>query len=218
MTENKLKDLASERALLSTVIKGGKDSYIDASTYVSANDFSLSTNRAVWQCLDSLFNDQHCNSFDTDTIKLRAKAIGLDESFKGKKELEYLEFLNSSNFDKENIQVFAMQVKKLAVVRDLHKRYIDAIDYIQGVSGAETLSEIITKAEGKIIDFISGVENEKTLDSIGKDIDQYVDFLVNREEIDQIGIPTGYTLWDQAVGGGLRRGTISVIAARPKQR
>lgn len=45
-----------------------------------------------------------------------------------------------------------------------------------------------------------------------------MDFLINKETVDQIGIPTGFPLWDKAIGGGLRRGTISVISARSKQR
>lgn len=44
-----------------------------------------------------------------------------------------------------------------------------------------------------------------------------MDFLINKETVDQIGIPTGFPLWDKAIGGGLRRGTISVISARSKQ-
>ena len=42
-----------------------------------------------------------------------------------------------------------------------------------------------------------------------------VEFL-STTKIDQIGISTGFPVYDQSIGGGLRKGTVNVIAARPK--
>ena len=39
---------------------------------------------------------------------------------------------------------------------------------------------------------------------------------LSENPIDQIGISTGYHKYDFAIGGGLRRGTVNVIGARPK--
>jgi len=39
---------------------------------------------------------------------------------------------------------------------------------------------------------------------------------LSENPIDQVGIPTGFDRYDFAIGGGLRKGTVSVIGARPK--
>ena len=184
---------------------------------MNSTDFALSTNKAIWQCIDNIYNDENCTGFDTDTIRIKAKLLGLEEHFKNKKELEYLELLNASNFSKENLPTFAIQVKKLSVVRDLHQRYKDASSYIENIKGTESLSDIIATAEGQIVDFVTGIDSGNQLKNLSNNIEEYVELMLEREEVDQIGIPTGFPLWDNAIGGGLRRGTISVIAARPKQ-
>jgi len=211
-----IKDIGSERALISTIIKNGKDSFVDAAAYVSSNDLSLPINRHIYQCLESLANDPNITIFDTDTIKLRARTLGIKDCFTNKKDIEYLDLLNVSNFSKENINVFAKQVRKVSIVRDLYKRYKDAATYIEGINGSEPLSEIISKAEEKIVDFIAGTDSDKSLDSIGKDMENYVQFLLDRDEVDQVGIPSGFPTWDHAIGGGLRRAAIQVVAARAK--
>ena len=46
-------------------------------------------------------------------------------------------------------------------------------------------------------------------------LDEYMEYLQNNK-IDQVGISTGFPVYDQSIGGGLRKGTINVIGARPK--
>jgi hypothetical protein len=50
---------------------------------------------------------------------------------------------------------------------------------------------------------------------MGDGLTEYVQFL-QENKIDQVGISTGFPVYDQAIGGGLRKGTINMIAARPK--
>ncbi len=52
---------------------------------------------------------------------------------------------------------------------------------------------------------------------LGDDIENYIEELIESEPIDQIGIPTGFPIYDHAIGGGLRRGTITIKGARPKK-
>jgi hypothetical protein len=50
---------------------------------------------------------------------------------------------------------------------------------------------------------------------MGKGIVEYIEYL-SSNPVDQVGIPTGFPIYDQAIGGGLRKSTVNVIAARPK--
>ena len=50
---------------------------------------------------------------------------------------------------------------------------------------------------------------------MGEGINEYIQNLIDNP-IDQVGIPTGFPVYDSAIGGGLRKSTVNVIAARPK--
>ena len=60
---------------------------------------------------------------------------------------------------------------------------------------------------------LNDVENNPI--SIGKDLSSYIEYLASNP-ISQVGISTGFPIYDQAIGGGLRKSTDNVIAARPK--
>jgi replicative DNA helicase len=212
----KLRDTGSERALLGSIVKYGKDSFIDADGIVDATDFSLPINKAIYSSLKALSEEPNCGAFDVESIKLKMKTLGFNDYLNSAKDLEYLELLDSVNFEKDNIPMFGIQIKKYSVVRDLYSRYNDAINYLNGITGNESLSDIIRNAEGQIIDYVSGVDNGNKLEPLVEDIEEYIQQCLEAEEVDQIGIPTGFPIWDEAIGGGLRRGTITVKGARPK--
>jgi hypothetical protein len=50
---------------------------------------------------------------------------------------------------------------------------------------------------------------------MGEGIEEYIEYL-QTNVVDQVGIPTGFPVYDQSIGGGLRKGTVNVIGARPK--
>jgi replicative DNA helicase len=72
-------------------------------------------------------------------------------------------------------------------------------------------------AEDGILSFSSSLGNDSENDPehIGNGLSEYLEYLESNP-IDQIGIPTGFPVFDQAIGGGLRKGTVNVIGARPK--
>ena len=84
------------------------------------------------------------------------------------------------------------------------------------VNGSESISEIVAIAEDPILDISKtvGITNDDP-DNICEFINEYIE---SRKEnvVEQMGISSGFPIWDQAIGGGLRPGTINVIGARPK--
>lgn len=201
---------------MGTIIRHGKDAFIDVNGLITATDFSLPQNRAIFSSLEKLSEDPNCEAFDIESIKLKAKNLGFEFFTSNPKDQEYLELMDSVHADKDNLPMFALQIKKYSVVRDLYKRYEDAQQYLRGINGTEDLAEIIRKAEGQIVDFITNADGGQSLECICNDITEYVEELIGQEPIDQIGLPTGYPVWDEAIGGGPRRGTVTVIGARPK--
>jgi replicative DNA helicase len=78
------------------------------------------------------------------------------------------------------------------------------------------LAEIVSRAEEEILKVSANVDQSGSPESIAKDIAERVEQLLASEPVDQVGIPTGFPLFDEAIGGGHRPGTVTVIGARPK--
>jgi replicative DNA helicase len=209
-----LKDPGSERALLGSILKHGKDAFIDSSGIVDSTDFGLKINRVIYTAMKQLMEDPNCNAFDIESIKMKAKILGFE--IKDSKDIEYLDLLDAVNFEVSNIPMFALQIKKYSVVRDLYDRYNKATKYLENIDGNESLSDIIRNSESQIIDFISGADNARVLTNLTEDIEDYIQRAIEEEEVDQVGLPTGYPLFDEAIGGGPRRGTVTMLGARPK--
>lgn len=215
-TKQEFKDPGSERALLGTIVKNGRTSFLEADEIVASQDFSIRINKAVYASLKDLYEDQSCDGVDIETLKLKMNALGFNDCLASNKDIEYIELLSEINFNKDNVVVFAKQIKKYAVLRELYSRYKDAASYLETTSPSESLSSIIANAENKIVDFINGTEHE-SLKFISDDIDAIIKEAVESEPVDQIGLPSGFPRWDSAIGGGLRRSTVNITVARAKK-
>ncbi|TXT66095.1 MAG: hypothetical protein BAJALOKI3v1_50095 [Promethearchaeota archaeon] len=215
MSKNNLCDQASERLLLSSLVKNGPNAFIDINAIVSAEDFNLGINKLIFKCISGLYEDGF-NSFDPESILLKGRNLGFDKYFDKQENIEYIELLEHGSSSKDNVELFAYQIKKWSVLRKLHNRYKDAAKYIEEVEKDEKLSTILGHAEEKIVDFINDVDDGEVIGSLSENIKSCVQDVINSEVIDQVGIPTGFQQYDQAIGGGLRRGGINIIASRAK--
>ena len=116
----------------------------------------------------------------------------------------------------DNVRRFAAKIRKLEIARLLRKQLEITQDKILEVTGSEPISSIIGIAEDSIFNFTSLLnDSDSGPEKIGSNIEEYVKEL-EENKTDQVGIPTGFPIYDQAIGGGLRKGTINVIGARPK--
>ena len=78
------------------------------------------------------------------------------------------------------------------------------------------LTNIISIAEDPIINFATSLDDsDNKPELMSEGLDDYIQHLEDNP-IDQVGISTGFAAYDYAIGGGLRKSTINVIAARPK--
>lgn len=92
-------------------------------------------------------------------------------------------------------------------------------DLQSNVNKSTDANDMIESVEKGVYDFTSNLFRGEDLVSVG---DKYTDWLNDLAEKTlegdvETGIPTGFDLWDEAVGGGIRKGTVNVIAARPKR-
>lgn len=209
-------DTAAERAVLSSIMQYGDSVYLEVSDIIKETTFTVDSNQYLYQCLKHVCEQGACSSIDIASVFSASHELGLSHLINNKTEAQHIKAIKDFPVEKINARKFAAKIKKLEIARDLYANLKQTQDKILDISGNETITSILGIAEDSIFDFSSKLnDNESAPESIGKDIEAYIDYLENNK-VEQIGISTGFPVFDKAIGGGLRKNTINVIAARPK--
>lgn len=209
-------DPASERAILAGIFKYGEDAYLDAADILQESSFTIDSNVILYRCLKQLCESEHKPKIDIASIYSVAQELGVSHLLSKKEEAQHLRAIIDFPVDLENIRKFAAKVRKLEIARLLRKQLEGAQDKLLEINGSEPVTSILGIAEDAVFNFSSLLnDTDNSPIPIGKDIEEYIKSL-EENKIDQIGIPTGFPIYDKAIGGGLRKGTVNVIAARPK--
>lgn len=208
-------DPSSERAVLSCILQYGDKAYLEINDLIDQDTFTIDSNQLIYSCLKHIFEKEETKTIDIASIYSAAQELGVHHILSKKDETQHLKAIKDFPADIENVKKFAAKIKKLQIARSLHKELENAQDKLLDVTGSESISSIIGLAEETLLDFGSNLTNENEPIILGKDIQSYVEYLIDHP-IDQMGISSGYPIYDQSIGGGFRKGTINVIAARPK--
>ena len=211
-----LSDPSAERAVLAGICKYGEDAYLDIADIIQDSTFTIDSNSIIYKCLKNIFEKNANISIDIAAIFSTAEELNLSHIVSKKEEVQHLKAIFDFPVNLDNVRKFAAKIRKLEIARLLRKQLENAQDKILDVTGNETIGSIISIAEDTIFDFTSLLnDTDSNPASIGDDIEEYIEYL-STNKVDQVGIPTGFPVYDQAIGGGLRKSTINVIAARPK--
>jgi len=212
-----LKDVSAERALLSILCKYGDEAYIEVSDILGDQTFTIDSNKIIYKCLKYIFESENKRSqIDIALIYSAAKDLSLDNILNRKEETLHLKAILDFPANKDNLITFAAKIKKLEIARKLHKELEEAQEKILEVNGSESITSILNIAEDRIFNFSSTLnDSENNATHVSSGLDDYINNLINNP-INQVGISTGFPAYDAAIGGGLRKSTINVIAARPK--
>jgi len=218
MVENKslLNDAGFERSVLSGILNHGSNLFLDIEDIIEAKDFHYSINQKIFSIIKHLVHDKNIQKFDIPTIIAGATFINYDKFKDGEKENNYLEALFDTSPSQDNTKSIALCVYKLSLARQANKCLQSVTEEINKINGSEKIDDIIKSIEEPVLEFtgkLTKSNNEMT--QICEGIDETLK-AVSETPKDIVGLPTGFTNWDYCVGGGLRRGTIHVIGARPK--
>lgn len=211
-----LSDPAAERAVLAGICRYGVEAYYDVSDLISSTTFTVDSNSVIYTCLKKLLEEDDTRKIDLASILSVANETGLGDFFNNNNEISHLGAILKFPVMFDNIRKFAAKIRKLEIARMMHQQLEDTQDKYLQIKGDEPISYILGVAEESIFDFTSLLnDQEEAPELLFGDLD---DYLQDREEnqVDQIGIPTGFPKYDFAIGGGLRRGTVNVIGARTK--
>jgi replicative DNA helicase len=209
-------DTAAERAVLAGICSYEDEAYLEISDLISESSFTVDSNAVVYKCIKHIYEKNDSLKIDIPSIYSAASELGLSSLITSKEEAQHLKAIIDFPVSKENIRKFAIKIKKLEIARALHKELELTQEKILDVKGSEPISSIIGLAEETVLNFtnsLNDTDNNPVL--LAKNIDDYLQNLIDNP-IDQVGIPTGFPVYDHSIGGGLRKGTVNVIAARPK--
>jgi replicative DNA helicase len=209
-------DAAAERAVLSGVFNYGEDAYLDIADIVQESSFTIDSNSIIFKCLKTIFDREQRPKIDIATIFSVAEELNYGHILAKKEEAQHLKAIMDFPVSLENVRKFAAKIRKLEIARLLRKQLELAQEKILDVNGTEPIGSILGIAEETIFNFTSLLnDGDNNPVTIGQDLDTYIHNL-EHNRVDQVGIPTGFPVYDQAIGGGLRKGTVNVIGARPK--
>lgn len=209
-------DPASERAVLAGICSYGEEAYLDIADIIQESTFIIDSNAVIYKCLKRLCENNHRPKIDVASIYSSAQELGVSHLLSKKEEVQHLKAIIDFPVSLENVRKFAAKIRKLEITRLLRKQLESAQNQLLEINGSESITSIIGIAEDAVFNFSSLLnDSDNNPIHIAKDIDSYLSDLINNK-IDQVGVPTGFPVYDQAIGGGLRKGTVNIIAARPK--
>lgn len=210
-----LSDMASERAVLGGISRYGANSYFDVADILDESSFQDKTNSILYKVFKTIIERE--GKIDIPSILSVSKELNLDHILSKKQEVAHLDAILHTQIEPENVRKFAAKVKKLQVARLLIDQLDKAKNKLYETTGNESITSILGVAENAVMEFGSLInDTDNNPKNIGETVEDYVEYLLSNP-VDSVGIPTCLPTWDKAIGGGLRKRTVSVIGARPKQ-
>ena len=211
-----LSDNACERAVLAGVCRHGADAYYDVVDMLQESTFNVESNKLIWRCIQHIMKADDTAKIDVALIHSAAHEMGISYILAKKEEIAHLQAILNFPINIENVRKFAAKIRKLEITKLLHEQLETAQQKLLEIKGDETVAHILGIAEDSIFNFTSLLnDNSDAPLLMGADAEERLKKLAENP-VTQIGIPTGFHVWDQSIGGGLRDGTINVIGARPK--
>jgi len=209
----KLLDIGAERAVLAGLLQHGVDAYVGIADFINAESFVNTNNSILFKCIDHVLNNEQ--KPDIATVLAAAEKLNYIEQISTKQEINYIKSLYDFPISQQNIVGFAAQLKKFEFARKIKKLTLKIHHDVDEVTGNESIDEIISILENPVTDFLREDDGGENPEKIGAGVEDYVEFL-SENKCDIIGIPTGFSKYDEAIGGGLRRKCVDLVSARPK--
>jgi replicative DNA helicase len=209
-------DAAAERAVLAGICRYGENAYLDIADILQPSTFTVDSNIMIFTILKEICEKEHSPSIDIASILSTSQTLNFAHILSQKNETQHLKAIIDFPVNLENVRKFAAKIRKLHIARLLRDQLENAKDKLLDISGQEPISSIIGIAEDSVFNFSSLLnDTDNNPVCVSSIIDNYIDN-IKENPIDQIGVPTGFHVYDNSIGGGLRKGSVSIIAARPK--
>ena len=206
--------MAAERAVMSALCQYGLDAYLEID-FIESGHFTNEVNQLIFSCINKSITDT--TKVELSSILSAANDLGVYDQINTKDEIGFIRSLFNFPILKDNIGSHAAKLAKLKLARDLKKTLKACDKELDNASGNEDIMDLISKVEGPILDATGDIyqNSGKKTELLGDGIEEYVQYL-SENVSDFAGIPSGFPRFDMAIGGGLRRKCVDLVAARPK--
>jgi len=210
-----LSDVGSERAILSAIFQHGEDALIDINDIISSKTFTIDSNQLLYTCLVEAL--QTNKSIDLTAVITTAERLKIaDRIINSKQDREFIRSLLNFPIKLENVRGYARRLAKLELARKAQRKHKEAHDNLEGISGNESVDQILAISENAIFDLIQEINQSKEGQPqlISEDSDEILQDLIDNP-VNMAGLPTPWPIYNTMIGGGLRRGGVNLIASRP---
>jgi len=210
-----LVNVAAERAVLAGLCQMNQNLLSDINEIVDVNCFTSNDNQIFFSVIKDILQDT--DRVDMPSIIAKATMMGHTEVVADKNRLDYIKSLFNFNVTADNAKRNAVIIKKLSVTRDMQNICREIQSKLNGITGAESLDSILALLEKPVFDFTARLgdsDDDKTV-NLMELLPHHIDLLAEAK-LTNIGIPSPWPIYNEAIGGGRRKGYVYLIGARPK--
>lgn len=212
-----LQDVELEKAVLQCIISNGPNCFFQIEELLTGDDFYWTKHKKLFKLLSHLAYQEDVKSYDLVLIQVAAKTLGFTDFLQDGENYKYLtDLVSHPGATTETILPTVAVVYKLSLARKGYLAAVGIQDNMKKVTGGEGVDQIIECIEEPIFSLTGKLNDQNSgSTSLGHAFFGVMTQLAT-EPKDVVGLPTGFPLWDIAIGGGLRPATVSVVGARPK--
>lgn len=203
----RMKDVISEKAILSGICKYGLAGLNEVGDLVGEEHFTDISNKAIFSTSIKILEKQ--DHMDVASLLGMASTLSLSGVMQDN---DYINDLFTFPVDIDSLRTFGTKLRTVKVINDAMAVTKETADSLRKCTGEETLDEISALLEKPITEFAMEGDAEETTELYGN-VEEYVDFLANNP-CDYVGVSTGFRRIDAAMGGGTRRGSITLWGCR----
>ena len=206
-------DVIAERGILSIFCNNPK-LVLENSGILNKDDLSTDTNKIIYDSLLAAV-DQDPDNVDRFIIRNIAIELGYHDYDQLTDHNQYVEALflqkiNPKNLTKciKRVKDLSVKRKSLALINELHEFISDSEE------DNKSAIEVVSCLENKVADLTNSIDRRNDIVLLGRD---FLELVNERADNPQpVGLSSGLQRYDLAIGGGFRRGSVSLIGARAK--
>jgi len=204
-----------EISILSYALTCGSSCFFSDLDSLSKDHFAKDDTASLYGFISELYQNESVEKITSEMIYSFAKTNGTPQEKINKKFSPLVERALSFSVSKDEAKINIKEIKKYFVIKKLNQKIEEAKRKISISSKEDNLISLISSVEETITSLIPEIKRENSITNIAEYAISHIDYLA-KNPVTLAGIPTGYSRYDQCIGGGYRRGTVNVVGARPK--